>query len=75
MSAPSERRRGGGDPGDVCLVAGCGAEAVRHLALAQARKAFPQLPERGRQAPLCREHYKTWKKSTKDERRLSRLDW
>ena len=60
-------------PEDPCIVPDCGKEAVRHLSLAQARLAFDDLPERGRHAPLCREHYRTWKKATKEGRRLDRL--
>jgi hypothetical protein len=62
-------------PEDPCLVSGCGAPSVRHLALTEARKAFPDLPEKGRRAPLCRDHYRAWKKSTKEARKLDRLGW
>ncbi len=58
-----------------CLVPGCGAPSARRLSLAEARKAFPQLPEKGRRAPLCRDHYREWKKSTKAARKLDRLGW
>jgi hypothetical protein len=58
---------------DACIVPGCGGGAVRHLALAEARLAFDDLPEKGRRAPLCREHYRAWKKATRDRRRLDRL--
>jgi hypothetical protein len=58
-----------------CLVIGCGAPSVRRLSLSEARKAFPELPEKGRRAPLCRDHYKQWKKSTKEARKLDRLGW
>ncbi len=58
---------------EPCLVAGCGEPSVRHLSLAEARRAFPDLPEEGRRAPLCRAHYKAWKKSTKEARALDRL--
>ena len=58
---------------EACLVPGCSEVAVRHLALAEARRAFSNLPEKGRRAPLCRAHYKEWKKATKAERDLSRL--
>ncbi|HXW67654.1 MAG TPA: hypothetical protein VEL82_07260 [Thermoplasmata archaeon] len=70
-------REGGPDPeaaaAEPCLVPGCGAPSVRRLALTEARKAFAQLPERGRRAPLCRDHYREWKKTTKAARRLDRL--
>jgi hypothetical protein len=58
-----------------CAVAGCGGEAARHLSLIEARKVFTSLPERGRRAPLCRAHYKEWKKRTKEARKLDRLTW
>lgn len=62
-------------PPEPCLVPGCGLESVRHLTLTEARRAFPELPEKGRRAPLCREHYKRWKKETKEARKLDRLAW
>jgi hypothetical protein len=67
------RSRAEGD--DPCAVPGCSALAVRHLARAEARKVFSNLPEKGRRAPLCRDHYREWKKSTKDARKLDRLGW
>jgi hypothetical protein len=60
---------------DPCIVPGCGAPSVRHLARAEARKVFSTLPEKGRRAPLCRDHYREWKKSTKEARKLDRLGW
>ena len=62
-----------GPPEDPCIVPGCGAPALRHLALAEARAAFDNLPEKGRRAPLCRVHYRAWKKATKERRTLDRL--
>ncbi|MCW6167371.1 MAG: hypothetical protein LVQ64_02875 [Thermoplasmatales archaeon] len=46
---------------------------MRHLALSEAKRAFPLLPDQGRRAPLCRAHYKQWKKETKESRDLARL--
>jgi hypothetical protein len=57
------------------VVPGCGAPSERHLSLTEARKAFDALPESGRRAPLCRSHYKEWKKKTKEARKLDRLAW
>jgi hypothetical protein len=59
----------------MCAVPGCGGEAARHLSRTEARKVFPSLPEKGRRAPLCRVHYKEWKKGTKEARTLDRLTW
>jgi hypothetical protein len=64
-----------GEAEESCLVPGCGGVAVRHLALAEARKAFSNLPEKGRRAPLCRDHYREWKKATKKARQLERAAW
>ena len=58
-----------------CAVPGCGGPAVRSLARTEVRKAFPQLSEEGRRAPLCKDHYKQWKKATKAARKLDRLAW
>lgn len=71
---PSPRRRGAAEE-ENCLMPGCASLAVRHLALAEARRGLSALPEKGRRAPLCREHYKAWKKATREERELSRLGW
>jgi hypothetical protein len=60
---------------DPCAVPGCGAPAIRHLALAEARKVFPTMAEKGRRASLCRDHYREWKKTTKSARKLDRLGW
>ncbi|MCI4325227.1 MAG: hypothetical protein L3K00_05030 [Thermoplasmata archaeon] len=58
---------------DVCVIPGCGAEAVRHLAVVEARRAFEQVPDQGRSAALCKIHYKEWKKATKKDRKLDRM--
>ncbi|MFZ0830398.1 MAG: hypothetical protein WCB18_08840 [Thermoplasmata archaeon] len=58
-----------------CAIPGCGGPSVRSLARVEVRKAFPNLSEAGRRAPLCKDHYKQWKKSTKEARTLARLDW
>ncbi|HYA57008.1 MAG TPA: hypothetical protein VEH57_00855 [Thermoplasmata archaeon] len=60
---------------EPCIVPGCGAASIRHLALSEAAKAFRNLPEKGRRAPLCRDHYREWKKATKEARKLDRLGW
>jgi hypothetical protein len=64
-----------GEDDSPCMVPGCGAPSARRLSLAEARKGFPQLPEKGRRAPLCRDHYREWKKTTKAARKLDRLGW
>jgi hypothetical protein len=74
--SPETRPRPRADaPPDPCAVPECREPAIRHLALAEAQRAFPDLPEKGRSAPLCRTHYKEWKKKTKESRALDRLAW
>ena len=70
--APDPAEPEGPEP---CIVRGCGADSVRHLSLTEAKKGLSDLPESGRRAPLCREHYKQWKKATKEARQLQRLGW
>jgi hypothetical protein len=74
MTAPTPPSRDEEAP-EPCLIPGCVSESVRHLTLAEARRGFPDLPEKGRRAPLCREHYRAWKKATKEARTLDRLGW
>ena len=71
-ASPSQDTDGAEEP---CLVPGCGSPSARRLSLAEARKAFPGLPERGRRAPLCRDHYRQWKKATRKARELERAGW
>jgi hypothetical protein len=75
MSLEQDPPGASADGEDPCGVPGCGAPAERHLALAEARKVFTNMPEKGRRAPLCRDHYREWKKSTKAARKLERLTW
>jgi hypothetical protein len=63
------------DEATPCAIPGCGGASVRSLARSEVRKAFPKLSEEGRRAPLCKDHYKQWKKATKEERTLERLAW
>jgi len=72
---PEPARTGAIEEEEPCLVPGCGAASVRRLSLTEARKAFPNLPDRGRRAPLCRDHYREWKKATKKSRQLERAGW
>ncbi|MCI4350199.1 MAG: hypothetical protein L3K15_01620 [Thermoplasmata archaeon] len=59
----------------ACVVPGCGAPGARSMARVEIRKVFPDVEEAGRRGPLCRDHYRTWKKATKDARKLDRLTW
>ena len=73
MSPDSSRDRASSE--EPCAVPGCGAPSIRHLALTEAKKAFVNLPDRGRRAPRCRDHFREWKTATKQARKLDRLGW
>ncbi len=75
MNAARERPESPEATRETCAVSGCDGEVARNLSLAEARKVFGSLPEKGRRAPLCRAHYKEWKKRTKESRKLDRLTW
>lgn len=72
---PTRTARPPSEEAEPCAVRGCGAPSVRHLSLPEAKKAFTDLPDKGRRAPLCRDHYREWKKATKAARKLDRLGW
>ena len=75
MTATPEPGAATGDAPELCAVPGCAAPSARVLARSEARKAFSGISEQGRRAPLCRDHYKEWKKATKLARKLDRLAW
>jgi len=56
--------------GTKCSVANCSEEAVRSVSVDRAKGAG--LDVEGRRAYLCKEHYKTYKKGSKEERRVER---
>lgn len=62
---------------EVCAIAGCGGEAVRSLSTTKVKEALPdlKLATESRRAHLCRNHYKQFRKKTKQERELERLAW
>ncbi|HDI42303.1 MAG: hypothetical protein DRN03_01630 [Thermoplasmata archaeon] len=57
--------------GVKCSVVGCDQPAVRSLSSDKVIRAGLNV-ERGRRAYLCREHYKEYKRRTKNERRIER---
>lgn len=60
----------------TCSVADCDQDALRSLPRRKVEKAVSELTlEEGRRAYLCREHYKKYKKATKQERTIDRLTW
>jgi hypothetical protein len=66
-------RSSGEDEGEHCGIAGCEEPAARSIARSELRKAYPELEEGSGRLPVCRAHYKTYKKATKSDRALERL--
>jgi len=62
---------------EICAVVGCGLEAARSLPTVKVKAALPehQLTSEGRRTHLCRNHYRQFRKKTKQERELERLGW
>ncbi len=58
--------------GSPCHVEGCDAPAVRSLNTKKIQDAGFRLNSSGKKSGLCKEHYKEWKKATKDDRSLER---
>lgn len=61
---------------EKCDIEGCGAESARSIAGKKVEKAGMKLSsDPDKNARLCREHYREFKKKTKSDRTLDRLGW
>ncbi len=58
--------------GSKCNVDGCDSGAARSLNTKKVEDAGLRLNSSGKKSGLCKEHYKEWKKATKDDRSLER---
>ena len=58
--------------GSTCNVDGCENSAVRSLNTKKVEDAGLRLNSSGKKSGLCKEHYKEWKKATKEDRSLER---
>ena len=58
--------------GSSCNVDGCDNDAVRSLNTKKVEEAGLRVSVSSKKAALCKEHYKEWKKETKDDRSLDR---
>ena len=58
--------------GAQCNVDGCSNEGARSLNSSKVEQAGLRLKSSGKKTVLCKEHYKEWKKETKDDRDLER---
>lgn len=62
---------------EVCGVSGCGQKAARSLSTKKVKDALPtlSLSSDARRTHLCKDHYRQFRKATKEERELERLGW
>ncbi len=61
---------------DTCDVKGCDDEKKKSIPSSKVtKKTDLDVDSSGRNSYLCKEHYKKYKKATKDERRAKRLGW
>jgi len=59
-----------------CSVIGCNNKAEKSLSYSRASLAKSlNLSSKSKSVYLCKEHYKIWKKETRDERILERERW
>jgi len=58
--------------GAKCDVDGCDNDAVRSLNTKKVMDAGLRVNSSGKKSAICKEHYKEWKKATKDDRSLER---
>jgi hypothetical protein len=68
------RKSRGEKPKETCEVAGCNSESERSISRKNVKKAMEwDLRGEDRNVGLCREHYRQFKKATKEDRELERL--
>lgn len=58
----------------ICDVSGCSEIRFKTVDGSLAKKAL-SLKENKTKVHLCKEHYKEFKKATKKEREIQRMDW
>ena len=58
--------------GAKCNVEGCEKEGARSLNTAKVENAGLRVNSAGKKTVLCKDHYKEWKKVSKDDRDLER---
>lgn len=62
---------------EVCGVQGCGKESKRSLSTKKVKEVLPELRliADTRRVHLCKDHYKEFRKKTKQEREIDRATW
>ena len=58
--------------GAKCNVEGCDQDGTRSLNTAKVENAGLRVNSKGKKTDLCKDHYKEWKKESKDDRSLER---
>lgn len=58
--------------GAKCNVDGCDSIGARSLTTIKVERAGLQVNSMGKKSVLCKEHYKEWKKESKEDRELER---
>lgn len=58
--------------GAKCDVDGCNNDGTRSLNSSKVENAGLRLKSSGKKAVLCKDHYKEWKKETKEDREIER---
>ncbi|MGB9635824.1 MAG: hypothetical protein ACPL1Y_01055 [Thermoplasmata archaeon] len=58
-----------------CQIEGCKNVAERSVSALKLSKVFPGVGDRKGSVRICKEHYRKFKKETKEERALERLGW
>ena len=72
------RKKDERDDPDKCSVKGCEEPVKRSLSAKAVQKALPDIQlkvKKPRKVRLCKEHYKDFKRATKEERKLERMGW
>ena len=63
------------EPEKRCDVTGCNGESKKALPRKKAESAGLAVPGDVKSVHLCKDHYKAYKKATKEEREIERLAW
>ena len=58
----------------ICDVVGCDKESFQTVEADLSSKVF-ELKEKKTKVHLCKDHYKEYKRNTKKEREIKRMDW
>jgi thymidine kinase len=60
-----------------CNVSDCSEAAKRSLSFKKVKDAMPKVKfgNVGKKVHLCKEHYKQYKKATKEQRKMETLTW